>query len=474
MAPGGRTVPYARTGAGATTSALRWPRAATSWWPDALDNVVAKTSVAILAGLAVFVGVQAFRGPDSALARQRPVLVTALNGGGDGIEPSSGVPSATVGGALTLPVDSALVDSLRGALAGDGLATAVGVVSGAAVSARQSPTDRVPSATPPAALSSGIGLGGQATRVPLAPGSGAAPSLAMTRLPAEGATPSAYLELVARANARRITSGEPAGASLAAPAPAAPGVPGITRQAMPLSDAQQGLVRRVAPATRPTARAGTDARVAAVSPSNAGTRAVVTPRATTPGTSSPSAAAPNAAAPSESGANARAPRAASSRPSNSPAMRAGGDRPATPGLDQIQLESGRRLQGRVEVIRASSVVFRDAETGLRYEFAKDDVDEIITEFGNPVRFRQASGARARQHRRPAHPLGGRALPRAATTRLAWTAHRPAATCGAARAAPTWPQSRIAPVTTRSRWRSRGATASPRCSMPTASSRAPFA
>jgi len=185
----------------------------------------------------------------------------------------------------------------------------------------------------------GIGVGGAATRVPLAPGSGNAPSMAMTRLPAEGATGSAYLELAARSNARGLSEG-----ISAAPTPTAipnsPGVPGITRNAMPLRDGEIDRVRRVAPATRPAPRL-----------------------------------VPSPATASASGRNtpATAPRA------------------ALPGLDQMILASGRRLQGRVEVIRTSSVVFRDAESGLRYEFAKDEIDEIVTEFGNPVRFKQRGG-----------------------------------------------------------------------------------
>jgi hypothetical protein len=55
-------------------------------------------------------------------------------------------------------------------------------------------------------------------------------------------------------------------------------------------------------------------------------------------------------------------------------------------LDRIRLRSGRELSGRVEVVRASAVQFRDAESGLRYEFAKRDIAEITTEFGTRVRF----------------------------------------------------------------------------------------
>jgi hypothetical protein len=40
----------------------------------------------------------------------------------------------------------------------------------------------------------------------------------------------------------------------------------------------------------------------------------------------------------------------------------------------------------VEVVRASTVQFRDGESGLRYEFPKSDIVEITTEFGTKVRF----------------------------------------------------------------------------------------
>ena len=45
------------------------------------------------------------------------------------------------------------------------------------------------------------------------------------------------------------------------------------------------------------------------------------------------------------------------------------------------------MRGRVEIVRAGSVLFRDQRTGLRHELRKDDIDRIITEFGSPVRFR---------------------------------------------------------------------------------------
>lgn len=55
-------------------------------------------------------------------------------------------------------------------------------------------------------------------------------------------------------------------------------------------------------------------------------------------------------------------------------------------LDRILLRGGRELTGRVEVVRASTVQFRDGESGLRYEFPKPDILEITTEFGTKVRF----------------------------------------------------------------------------------------
>ncbi len=114
---------------------------------------------------------------------------------------------------------------------------------------------------------------------------------------------------------------------------AAPGVPAITRNALPIRDQDAARISRVNPATRPVPR----------------------------GTSTPA-------------------------------------RAGAPGWDQLRLLSGRTLLGRVDVIRTASVVFYDAQTGLRYEFAKDDILEIITEFGNLVRFRQAGSVTSRVSR----------------------------------------------------------------------------
>jgi hypothetical protein len=255
--------------------------------------------------------------------------------------------------------------------------------------------DRAGSALAAAAAARGIGVGGRATIVPLTAGANGAPSLAMTRLPAEGATPTAFLELAARSNARgrpsdareRGTAGTP-DTTLAA-VPRLAGVPGITPNALPWrGDAD--AARRVRPATRPererpslgspfagglpntipTPEAGGAVPRAAGSPGRADGATTPSPPVASP------AGARSTVAPQRLDAEAAPGRAAPT--------------PATPGLDQLRLRSGRRLTGRVEVIRASSVVFRDAETGLRYEFAKDEVEGIITEFGNTVRFRSAT------------------------------------------------------------------------------------
>jgi hypothetical protein len=55
--------------------------------------------------------------------------------------------------------------------------------------------------------------------------------------------------------------------------------------------------------------------------------------------------------------------------------------------DELHLRSGEVLRGRVDVVQAGAVLFRDQKTGLRYEIRKDDIDEIISEFGTPIRFR---------------------------------------------------------------------------------------
>jgi len=70
-------------------------------------------------------------------------------------------------------------------------------------------------------------------------------------------------------------------------------------------------------------------------------------------------------------------------------------------FDKLELTDGTRLSGRVDVIRSGTVIFRDAQTGLRNEIPKDDIEQITTEFGTVVRFHAAgtsSGARGKQTR----------------------------------------------------------------------------
>ena len=64
--------------------------------------------------------------------------------------------------------------------------------------------------------------------------------------------------------------------------------------------------------------------------------------------------------------------------------------PAPATFDRIELVNGTRMSGRVDVIRAGAVVFRDGQTGLRHEFPKDSIEVIITEFGTSVRFRAST------------------------------------------------------------------------------------
>lgn len=60
---------------------------------------------------------------------------------------------------------------------------------------------------------------------------------------------------------------------------------------------------------------------------------------------------------------------------------------ATATYDEVHLEDGTTMRGRVEIVRAGAVIFRDLRTGLRHELRKEEISEIITEFGTAVRFR---------------------------------------------------------------------------------------
>jgi hypothetical protein len=55
-------------------------------------------------------------------------------------------------------------------------------------------------------------------------------------------------------------------------------------------------------------------------------------------------------------------------------------------FDEVQLTDGTRMIGRVDIVRAGTIIFRDMRTGLRNEINKDNIEQIITEFGTSVRF----------------------------------------------------------------------------------------
>jgi hypothetical protein len=58
--------------------------------------------------------------------------------------------------------------------------------------------------------------------------------------------------------------------------------------------------------------------------------------------------------------------------------------------DEVQLTDGTRMTGRVDIVRAGTIIFRDMRTGLRNEINKDNIEQIITEFGTSVRFHEAT------------------------------------------------------------------------------------
>lgn len=335
----GRAVAYARP---VPARAPLPPRQISRFWPEPINNPVGRISSVLLVAIIGFIGVNIARGPDSALARPLASAQGQSAGSSGGMSGNSrgnsrGNSSERIGmaesdntprSANSFAADSAM---LADAMGGNDFTNAPRSDSASGFAGNS---------TAPGSPNDGIGVGGQSTRVPLAPGSGFAPSLAMTRLPAQGATPGEYQELAERSNMRALREGAGTARNSAGANPNSPGVPGITRNALPLNDNDVNRVRRVTPATRPPQRS-----VQPPARTNAGVSASASQRS------------------------------------------------AAPGLDELRLESGRRLQGRVEVIRASSVVFRDATTGLRYEFLKNDIDEIITEFGNPVRFRERGGAK---------------------------------------------------------------------------------
>ncbi|MCU0615738.1 MAG: hypothetical protein MUD17_01455 [Gemmatimonadaceae bacterium] len=407
-------VPPGRTGAPGTPyrPPSRLGSASNSWAVRNAPRVAIGTAaIAMLSYVYIFVSA-AMREPTTLAVAEAPAVARSAPLEG---QPAPGMGNAAFGvpsgsseppGANTAeipttygPGDGQTTGSVDAAQAGDALGA-----SRAALAAT--------------AAARGIGLGGQATRVPLTAGSGTAPSIAMTRLPAEGATPTAFLELAARSSVRTSDAADVGASSATLASPLSPGVPSITRNALPLSG-DIASAQRVRAATRPVRERPLLASPFAnglpnTLPTSEPTRRVagdVSRVATVPVTDG---------APTSGGANARdeaapargtAPRAANTVATRLPAAAApAAPEPSsrtapTPGLDQLRLRSGRRITGRVEVIRTTSVVFRDAETGLRYEFAKDDVNEIITEFGSTVRFRSASSVARGTDRRGASVAG---------------------------------------------------------------------
>lgn len=166
------------------------------------------------------------------------------------------------------------------------------------------------------------------------------PVAAVQSAPSPGA-PAAIGGVTAESNTRDV-NGQP-GVTLP-PAPENPGIPSLTRSALPMTAADSEKLLVVAPARR--AQFSND---------------------------QPGARTPNL------GVSA---------------------------LDQLDLRDGRHLRGRVEVIRASTIQFRDADTGLRYEFAKRDVVTVTTEFGTTVRFDGGEPAAKKQGALLKRGLGG--------------------------------------------------------------------
>ncbi len=95
--------------------------------------------------------------------------------------------------------------------------------------------------------------------------------------------------------------------------------------------------------------------------------------------------------------------------------------PASLAYDEMVLNDATTMRGRVEIVRAGTVIFRDMRTGLRHEIRKDDIDRIITEFGASVRFRVAdasstssSNATSSKSPTPSSAVAASAKSRAAT------------------------------------------------------------
>lgn len=222
---------------------------------------------------------------------------------------------------------------------------------------------------------------------------------------------------------------ERAAAAAAAAATAAPGaapVPARTGRRDGITDTgSAGAVRAAANPAGPDSirvtRADSTvamAAPAAPAPGMATVTSVVTPPANEPPSPASGRRAPGV--PTITGSMLDAPVADRSRMLYvEPARRAAGNSqpvptaaaPASLAWDEVVLDDGTVMRGRVEIVRAGTVIFRDMQSGLRHELRKESIDRIVTEFGSTVRFRApgtAPGAKAAAESRAREESGVRA------------------------------------------------------------------
>jgi hypothetical protein len=184
---------------------------------------------------------------------------------------------------------------------------------------------------------------------------------------------------VTRDDPGRAPAALPPAVALAAAAEptSSPGIPGVTTHGLPQTAADSDRMIRVVPARRPTLPLEQVATPAAGAPAARVAVAVAPPAAPLP--APPAAPTPGLPArPAPAGGPPGAPAPGAPAPG------------AYDGFDRLRLRDGRVLRGRVELVRVSAVVFREADTGLRYEYPKADVDAVVTEFGSVVRFSPAA------------------------------------------------------------------------------------
>ena len=201
--------------------------------------------------------------------------------------------------------------------------------------------------------------------------------------------PSARATEVPRELAARATGAAAAPTAGGAPT-LSPGIPGVTPNGLPQTAADSARMIRVVPARRPTFALEQGPGAAPAAPAAAPAAAPVLPGADLRvGSAEPARSASVPVPPPAPAPLPTAPRL--SLPS------------APDGYDRLRLRDGRLFRGRVELVRVSTVVFRDADTGLRYEYPKGDVEAVVTEFGSVVRFSPSEGAGRAVGSAPAGP-----------------------------------------------------------------------